>query len=142
MTPSPFYFAHILLATKGWEPTITKQLEIAIKGRLERNLEIRNCELIAAGGSFEHIHILGKFTSTKPLHRILGWSKGECSHWLNKSNPELNFYWQRGYWHEIVAENELEKVKEYIKNQQNLHESLSFNEEVEMFRKRSYTSKK
>jgi len=136
LTPSPFYFAHILLATKSWEPTITKQLEIAIKGRLERNLEIRNSQLIVAGGGPEHIHLLGKITSTQPLYRILGWSKGECSHWLNKNNPELNFYWQKGYWHENVDEDELDVVKNYILTQKDLHKSLSFTEEMAEMRSR------
>ena len=103
--------------------------------RLERNFVSKDSKLLLAKGKEEHIHILGKFTTGIPFSRIIGWSKGECSHWINESHPEMEFYWQKGFWYQLVEESELVNVKEYINNQELIHQKITFQQEITKFRK-------
>lgn len=103
--------------------------------RLSRNFANRDSKLLHARGKQEHIHILGDFTEKIPFSRIIGWSKGECSHWINENHPEMEFYWQKGFWYQMVDEEELSEVKDYISNQEQIHKRITFQEEITQFRK-------
>jgi REP element-mobilizing transposase RayT len=103
--------------------------------RLSRNFKLRDSELLLANGNDNHIHILGKFRDYQSFSRIVGWSKGECSYWINHKYPTLEFYWQKGFWHERIPEEQLEEVKTYIQDQITIHEQLTFMEEITKFRK-------
>ena len=61
--------------------------------------------------------------------------KGECSHWINRMHPEMNFYWQKGFWFEMVSEHQLQEVGTYIESQDSVHRDLTFNQEITAFRK-------
>jgi hypothetical protein len=56
------------------------------------------------------------------------------SKWIKtKGSQYANFYWQEGYAAFSVGQVGLEKVIEYIENQQKHHERVSFQEEVRQF---------
>ena len=135
MPDSSLFIAHIIFSTKGWQPIITSFLMEEIIDRLKRNFESKDSQLLLAMGREEHIHILGRFTEDIPFSRIIGWSKGECSHWINEKYPDLHFYWQKGFWYEMVEENELNDVADYINNQETIHQDITFQEEITRFRK-------
>jgi len=129
------FHAHIIFSTKGWQPVISDSLMQEIYERLKRNFTLRGSKLLLANGWAEHIHLLGKFSMSDHLSRIVGWSKGECSYWINRKYPNLDFYWQKGFWHERVPEDKLDQLEAYIKNQATIHEQLTFSQEITKFRK-------
>ena len=96
---------------------------------------MKESELLLAGGKEEHIHVLGKFTDEKSFSKIISWSKGECSHWINDQHPELQFYWQKGLWYQAVKADRIEEVKKYIENQDSIHKEITFSEEITRYRK-------
>jgi hypothetical protein len=63
--------------------------------------------------------------------------KGESSNWVNK-NKLLNgkFEWQDEYIAISVSESLVEKVVDYIKNQEEHHRVKSFEEEYNLFLKK------
>lgn len=103
--------------------------------RLKRNFKIKGSRLLLAKGEREHLHVLGQFTSNLPFSRIIGWSKGECSHFLNRKYPDLNFNWQKGFWFDKVDESKLEEVESFIVSQHDLHKEYTFNDEMGKLRK-------
>jgi REP element-mobilizing transposase RayT len=128
-------YVHIIFPTKGWQLLITSSMMVEIIGRLKRNFELKGAEMLLANGREEHVHILGKFLDYQSFSRIVGWAKGECSHWINQRYPNLEFYWQKGFWHELVSEDKLRDVEKYIHNQASVHEELTFHDEITKFRK-------
>ena len=82
----------------------------------------------------EHIHCLFNLPSDKKIEDTAKSLKGESSHWINEEKllPEY-FSWQRGYGAFSVSASQVEKVKTYIKNQDEHHRRLSFKEEYEAF---------
>ncbi len=126
-------FVHVIMATKGWKPVLTDDLCTEITERLVRNFNMRDTKVVAINGAPEHIHTLVKLPSWRSLSEVVGWTKGECSHWFNASH-ENKLYWQKGYWATAVSFEEVAKVADYIAMQSEIHKNLSFEKEMSQFR--------
>jgi putative transposase len=63
--------------------------------------------------------------------------KGESSYWINKYKltPE-KFEWQDEYFAVSVSEKDVNKVREYIKNQEEHHCKTTFAQEYDLFMKK------
>ena len=60
--------------------------------------------------------------------------KGESSNWINKNKlSEIRFEWQDEYIAVSVSESQIEKVRAYIKNQEEHHRKKSFKVEYDLF---------
>jgi REP element-mobilizing transposase RayT len=60
--------------------------------------------------------------------------KGESSYWINRNNIFLKkFEWQDEYFAVSVSESAITRVREYIKNQENHHKKILFNDEYQEF---------
>ena len=60
--------------------------------------------------------------------------KGESSFWINKYNLcKFKFEWQDAYYAASVSHSQLEKVKEYIDNQEEHHSKKTYQEEFDQF---------
>lgn len=60
--------------------------------------------------------------------------KGESSHWINQSGlRDYKFEWQNEYYAVSVSDSQVDKVREYIRNQEKHHNKKTFNEEVDEF---------
>ena len=60
--------------------------------------------------------------------------KGESSFWINKNELTKNkFQWQDEYFAVSVSESIIDKVRDYIKNQETHHDKKTFEEEYDEF---------
>lgn len=60
--------------------------------------------------------------------------KGESSFWINQQKlTKTKFQWQSEYFAVSVSESILDKVRKYIKNQEEHHKKKSFQDEYEKF---------
>ncbi len=60
--------------------------------------------------------------------------KGESSYWINKQNMcKRKFEWQDEYFAASVSESMVEKVRDYINNQEEHHKKKSFQDEYAQF---------
>ena len=60
--------------------------------------------------------------------------KGESSFWINKNNlTKTKFEWQDDYYAVSVSHSAVNRVREYIKNQENHHQTRTFAQEVDEF---------
>lgn len=123
----------MIIATKGWTPVLTNDMRTEITERLVRNFKMRDAIVVAINSAPEHFHVLIKLPSYRSLSEVVGWTKGECSHWFN-SNHENKLYWQRGYWATVVSFEEVPNVSNYITAQTEIHKKLSFEKEMSQFR--------
>ncbi len=85
---------------------------------------------LAINGIADHIHILAKLRADKSVSDVLRDLKANSSGWMHKVFPELkDFSWQNGYGAFTVSTSQIEKVKEYIANQERHHQKRSFRDE-------------
>nr|WP_244307364.1 transposase [Flavobacterium fluviatile] len=60
--------------------------------------------------------------------------KGESSYWINKNQlTKERFEWQDEYFAVSVSESIVDKVRDYIKNQEEHHKRKTFQEEYDEF---------
>lgn len=72
----------------------------------------------------------------KSISDVIKQVKGSSYHYVNQQNLITDkFAWQTGYAAYSVSESIVEKVFQYIQNQKNHHQKLSFQEEYEEFLK-------
>lgn len=60
--------------------------------------------------------------------------KGEAAHWANKNSlVKSKLEWADEYFAVSVSESMLDKVREYIKNQEMHHKKITFKDEFDKF---------
>jgi REP element-mobilizing transposase RayT len=68
------------------------------------------------------------------IQKVMQLIKGESSYWINKNRlTKEKFEWQDEYFAVSVSESMLDKVRDYIKNQEEHHRKKTFQEEYDEF---------
>ncbi len=68
------------------------------------------------------------------ISKTLQLIKGEASFWANKNNlTKTKLEWADEYFAVSVSESSIDKVRDYIKNQEEHHKTLTFQEEYDKF---------
>lgn len=67
-------------------------------------------------GTADHVHILIQIHPDRPVSKVVGWIKGSTSHYFGQG-----FEWQSGYVIQTVSPSDLEEIRQYIRQQVNLH---------------------
>lgn len=89
------------------------------------------------GGYSDHCHCLVSLGVDQTIQKIIQLIKGESAYWINKSGllngdmknfPETGskFEWQKEYFAISVSESVVERVRNYIKNQEEHHAKKSY----------------
>ena len=85
-------------------------------------------------GHVEHIHCLISSGSGQNIDKILMLMKGESSCWINKSKIfHRKFEWQDEYFEVSVGESVVNRIRNYIKNQENRPKKKTFKDEYQEF---------
>ena len=82
----------------------------------------------------EHVHALIDLPTNYAIENAIQLIKGSSSYWINQHNLlKTKFSWGRGYGAFSVSESNLEKVVNYISNQEEHHRKKTFQEEYQKF---------
>jgi len=85
---------------------------------------------IEIGGVCDHVHILLSLPSTVSIAKAVQLIKGGSSKWVHDTFPEHRlFEWQVKYGAFTVSVSLLDKIIQYIRNQEQHHQRVSFQEE-------------
>src|SRR5208283_1537475 len=84
-------------------------------------------QVMAVGGTQNHIHILVVLPSDIALSDAVRTLKANSSRWMRET--DRLFAWQEGYGAFSVSPSQLDKVKQYIANQPAHHATHSFEQE-------------
>jgi REP element-mobilizing transposase RayT len=121
---------HVVYSTKYREPLIqpawNERLFEYIGGiiRGERGI------LLEINGTADHIHLLAKFSPTIAVSDMLRLIKTNSSKWVHEERlAGHEFQWQTGYGGFSVSQSQIDRVRQYIQNQQQHHERQPFKEE-------------
>jgi putative transposase len=85
-------------------------------------------------GYTDHCHILLSLGTEQALSKVVQLIKGESAFWINKNNLcSTKFEWQNDYFAASVSESIVDRVRQYIANQEEHHKTKSFAEEYDEF---------
>jgi len=86
------------------------------------------------GGTADHVHILCALSRTTTIAKAIGEAKRNSSKWVKTKGGDLEFFeWQNGYGAFSVSFSKITEVREYISDQMNHHNKMSFQEEYRNF---------
>lgn len=128
-------------STKNRKPLLTDKIRTKVFRHIWTNARKKEIFIDYINGYVDHVHCLVSLGSEQTLRTIVQLLKGESSHWINKNNLcDQKFQWQDDYFVVSVSESIVDKVRDYIRNQEEHHRETGLNEEFEGFLKKSRIS--
>jgi putative transposase len=128
---------HLVWATKSRKPLLTGEIRYTVFNHIRENAKTKNIHLDFINGFTEHVHCLVSLNAKQTIAEVAQLIKGESSSWINKNNlTKTKFEWQDDYYAVSVSHSAVNRVREYIKNQENHHKAKTFNQEVDIFARR------
>jgi REP element-mobilizing transposase RayT len=135
-------FIHLVFSTKNREPVLLPEILGKLHAYVAGTLNGMGCHSIQVGGIADHVHALFALSRTMALADVVKEIKMSTSKWIKENGRWLganSFYWQAGYGAFSVSVSNLDAVQTYIKNQEEHHRKLSFQDEMRKFFKRHKT---
>ena len=127
-------WVHVVFSTKYREHLLSKETNLSIYEHIMTNCKKKDIFLHSINGSTEHIHCLISLGKDQSIAYVVQMIKGESSFWINQNHiVPYKFAWQDDYFAVSVSESHVNKVVEYIKNQEEHHKKRNFSDEVEEF---------
>jgi len=117
-------FIHCIFSTKDRRPLITAERLPELLAFFGGVAKSESFELIIAGGTSDHVHLLFVLPATQSLAYAVQKLKGSSSRFM-----EGRFSWQQGYGAFSVSPSQVPTVKRYIQNQERHHRKQNFEEE-------------
>ena len=123
---------HLLFSTKNRETIITKELKPVLYKHILTNAREKGIYIDFINGSNDHVHILLSLAPEQTIAKVTQLIKGESSYWVNKNKiSKQKFEWQDEYIAFSVSDSIVEKVRNYIKNQEIHHQKKNFSGRIQ-----------
>jgi len=125
-------YIHLVFSTKARQPFLRdlaarKDLH-AYLGGISKTLD---CPPIIVGGMEDHVHLLARFGRTITQADWVKELKRVSNLWLKEQGAAYDdFQWQGGYADFSVSPSNLDRVIEYITNQEAHHRKMDFQDEL------------
>lgn len=128
---------HCVWSTKNRDCIISKSFRPNLLKHFKENALEKNIILDYINAHEDHVHALINLGKQQNLATVMQYLKGESSFWINnqKAVPG-HFSWQDDYFAVSVSHSHVDRVRAYIKNQDEHHKKMSWQEEVELFLKK------
>ncbi|WP_255716420.1 IS200/IS605 family transposase [Dyadobacter chenwenxiniae] len=130
-------WVHMVFATKYRQPFLNDLIRKKVFAHMYENAWEKDIFLDVVNGYTDHAHCLVALAREQTISKVAQLIKGESSYWINKNKlTTRKFMWQDDYWAVSVSERHVERVRNYIKNQEEHHRRKSFKQENEKFMKK------
>ncbi|MFY8110685.1 MAG: IS200/IS605 family transposase [Flavobacterium sp.] len=128
-------YLHCVWSTKNRIPYLdTIELRQKVWNHIRENAIQKGIFIDFINGYSDHCHCLISLGVDQNIQKVIQLIKGESSFWINKNElTKEKFQWQEEYFAVSVSESVLDKVRDYIKNQEAHHKKKTFQEEYDEF---------
>jgi putative transposase len=124
----------VVWRTKNSSPCLTKEIRNILFPHIKENAKRNGIYVDFINGHNEHVHCLIMINADLSIAKTVQLIKGESSNWLNKQEVMASkFSWADDYFAVSVSESMVDKVRDYIKNQEEHHRKVTFSEEYKDF---------
>ena len=128
---------HVIFSTKDRHPFLKPDSRPKLHAYLATVARNIGCEAYRVGGVADHVHLAIRLSRTVTIADLVQELKTSSSQWVKTQSPGLAaFAWQRGYGCFSVGPSDLDRLRAYIDDQENHHETRTFQEEFRMFLKK------
>jgi putative transposase len=128
-------YIHFVWSTKNRVPYLdSKELRQKVWFHIKENANEKGIFIDHVNGYSDHCHCLISLGPDQTIQKTMQLIKGESSFWINKNNLcKEKFEWQDEYFAVSVSESMLDRVRNYIRNQEEHHSKQTFQEEYNEF---------
>jgi putative transposase len=128
---------HIVWGTKNRAPIITKNLKPKLLSHIKENAKKKEIFIDSINGVSDHVHCLISLNADMSISKAVQLIKGESAFWINKEKETgTKFEWGDEYFAISVSESLIKTVRDYIENQEEHHQKMTFSKEYELFMKK------
>jgi len=125
---------HCVWGTKNRFPFLTSESKTKIIDHIKMNAKEKSIYIDSINGHTEHLHCIISLHPDQSVSKVMQLIKGECSFWINKNKMvKHQFEWADEYYAVSVSESQLQKVRDYIANQEEHHRRKTWQEECDEF---------
>lgn len=126
-------YIHFVWSTKNRFPFLDSiELRQKVWYHIWENAKEKGIFIDYINGYSDHCHCIISLGVDQNIQKVMHLLKGESSFWINKNNlTKQKFEWQEEYFAVSVSESVIEKVRDYIKNQEIHHKKKTFQEEYD-----------
>ena len=124
-------YIHFVWSTKDRVQFLeTPEIRSKVWKHIRDNAKEKGIFIDFINGYAEHCHCLISLSSNQTTEKVVQLIKGESSFWINKEKLiNDRFGWQDEYFAVSVSESMVERVRNYIRNQESHHKKVSFTDE-------------
>jgi putative transposase len=128
-------YIHFVWSTKNRFPYLnSRELRLRVWQHIKENANRKGIFIDFVNGYDDHCHCLVSLGTDQTIQKVMQLIKGESAFWINKNQlTSEKFEWQDEYFAVSVSESILERVRNYIKNQEQHHSKKTFAEEYDEF---------
>ncbi|MCK9639551.1 MAG: IS200/IS605 family transposase [Prolixibacteraceae bacterium] len=126
-------YIHFVWSTKNRISFLdSKELRHKFFVHIRDNAKGKGIYIDHINGFVDHVHCLISLGTDQTIQKIMQLIKGESSFWINHQQVLIDkFEWQEEYFAVSVSESQLNKVRNYILNQETHHQKKTFQDEYD-----------
>ncbi len=127
-------YLHIVFAVKSREKVLKSTFRHEVLKFITSIIHNRNHKVREINGVEDHIHILIGYNPNQALPDLIRDIKSESSKFINEKRfIRGHFSWQEGYGAFTIGKTELDRIHNYIRDQENHHLEESSISEIRRF---------
>ena len=121
---------HIVFSCKDRRRSIHQNLRDDLYEYIGGMIRNEGGTVLEIGGIADHVHLVARLKADMAVATLVRHVKARSSKWAKKRADSRGFQWQRGYGAFSVSESRLKQVREYVRRQEEHHETMSFRDEL------------
>nr|WP_232835144.1 IS200/IS605 family transposase [Pleomorphovibrio marinus] len=128
-------YIHFVWSTKNRVPFLdSRELRTMVWNHIRENAVKKDIFIDHVNGYSDHCHCLISLGIDQTIQKTMQLVKGESSFWINKNRlTREKFEWQDEYFAVSVSESMIDVVRGYIRNQEEHHKEINFQEEYQKY---------
>ena len=126
---------HVIFGTKDRLPLLLPELREPVRAYMGGIARKHGMRALASGGVADHVHILLSLPATLDIAKAVQLIKAGSSKWLRETY-RARFRWQEGYASFSVSQSQADRVRDYIRNQEQHHRRRDFKQELQALLRR------
>ena len=126
-------YIHFVWSTKNRVPYLSSpDIRQQMWKHIKQNADDKGIFIDFVNGYSDHCHCLVSLGVDQTIQKVVQLIKGESSFWINKSGLITSkFEWQDEYFAVSVSESMIDRVRGYIKKQEEHHQKKTFQQEYD-----------
>jgi putative transposase len=125
-------YVHLNWATWDRLPLLAGELKSAVYACIQAECNMLRAEVIAIGGTEDHVHLLVRLPTTVSVASLAKQVKGASSHWVTHGlTQEDGFKWQGSYGAFSVSAADVPRIRDYVLNQEAHHRDQTLDDDLE-----------